>query len=545
MASVGFLNTVPSFPIARERGAFAAEELLYDTKAYFKKLLVSRAAQESSLRSAPSSSSTGAARRSTSPFRRRRSEKKKTTRDMQSSLSESSIDHSDVFAVAASNTSAAVVDDIERRLRLWCQRRLGAAGVAIAAVEACGGEAGRGSDEVMGRWVVVGDCAGCPGGARKAKEGKGGGKEGEENGKEKGEEDGCKDGGREGGDGNDVKGGHSTAHRDTSSADGVQQEISRAEGSETEDVSLGIASEGSAEGMGKDEEQVEMSKNDLGMNEESGKEGSSIDLEKEEEEEEWQILDMESLHERFLRLVDESAYGSRRDNLVTMTVTGVLVELCAERERITGKPVVEGMIQPDGTMSITFIGERLFGRREKRREGGRERERMDEFVAIGAVVPQESVPSIALLDATYAIGQVCHGKGMIGVFSVSYCVFVDEWESLRMCAVDLSMGPPAASSAFLWMSYLLQGGIEIASGNYLLPHHGGTAALHVRAPSSDSAHSACARPQGCSSGAHRSTSQRQVAGVQSVCIRVRYQYSFWDIASWHLVYIAVKFRCCK
>ncbi|KAH7814827.1 uncharacterized protein MONOS_14833 [Monocercomonoides exilis] len=80
---------------------------------------------------------------------------------------------------------------------------------------------------------------------------------------------------------------------------------------------------------------------------------------------------------------------------------------------------------------------------------------MDEFVAIVAVVPQESVLSIALRDAMYAIGQVCHGKGMIGVFSVSYCVFVDEWESLRMCAVDLSVGPLAASSAFRWMLYLL------------------------------------------------------------------------------------------
>ncbi|KAH7817341.1 uncharacterized protein MONOS_11270 [Monocercomonoides exilis] len=144
----------------------------------------------------------------------------------------------------------------------------------------------------------------------------------------------------------------------------------------------------------------------------------------------------------------------------------------------------------------------------------RERERMDKFVAIGEVVPQESVPSIALRDATNAIGQVCHGKGMIGVFSVSNCVFVDEWESLRMCAVDLSVGPLAASSAFRWMSYLLQGGIEIASGNYLLSRRGGTAALYVRAPSSDSAHSTSARDQGSSSGVHRSALQRQVERVQ-------------------------------
>ncbi|KAH7829781.1 uncharacterized protein MONOS_16129 [Monocercomonoides exilis] len=244
------------------------------------------------------------------------------------------------------------------------------------------------------------------------------------------------------------------------------------------------------------------------MNEESGREGGSIDLEKEEgeEEEEGQILDVESLlsvpaHPECVTLVDESACGSWRDYLVTMTVTGALVELCAERERIVWKPVVEGMIQPDMTMSITFIVERLFGRRKKSREGGmggggcmawdwallhlnsdRQRETMDELVAIGAVVLQESAPLIALRDATYAIGQVYQGKWMIGVFGVSYCVFVDEWESLRMCAVDFSVDPLAAPSAFRWMLYLLQGGIEIGS----------------------------------SSGVHRSASQRQVVGVQRV-----------------------------
>ncbi|KAH7815739.1 uncharacterized protein MONOS_12842 [Monocercomonoides exilis] len=82
---------------------------------------------------------------------------------------------------------------------------------------------------------------------------------------------------------------------------------------------------------------------------------------------------------------------------------------------------------------------------------------MEEFIAIGEVVLQESVPLIALRDATCAIKQVCHRKGIIVVFGVLYCVFEDESESL------------AASSAFRWMSYLLQGDIEIASGNYLLP----------------------------------------------------------------------------
>ncbi|KAH7822216.1 uncharacterized protein MONOS_12495 [Monocercomonoides exilis] len=203
----------------------------------------------------------------------------------------------------------------------------------------------------------------------------------------------------------------------SSSANGVQQENRRSE-EEVADEPLSITSEGCEGSVEKDVEQVEISTNGLATNEESGKEGSLIDLEKEEEEEEeeeeeGQILDVESLlsvpaHPECVTLVDESAYGSWRDYLVTMTVTGALVEL--------------------------------------------QRERMDEFVAIGAVVPQESVPLIVLRDATYVIRKVCHWKGMIEVFGVLYC-------------------------------------IKIAPGNYLLTHNAGTAALHMCAPSSDSAHS--------------------------------------------------------
>ncbi|KAH7821009.1 uncharacterized protein MONOS_7686 [Monocercomonoides exilis] len=65
----------------------------------------------------------------------------------------------------------------------------------------------------------------------------------------------------------------------------IQQEISRAE-EEAADGSLGITFDESSDGAVKDVEQMQMSKNDLAMFEESGIEGSSIDLEKEKEEEE-------------------------------------------------------------------------------------------------------------------------------------------------------------------------------------------------------------------------------------------------------------------
>ncbi|KAH7819168.1 uncharacterized protein MONOS_3238 [Monocercomonoides exilis] len=152
-----------------------------------------------------------------------------------------------------------------------------------------------------------------------AKEGERRGKEGEE----KGEEEEKEDGGREGGDGNEEKGGYPAAHRKfverikenqgkleeamvplvvdalglsglrfvkveteagadkqhsvepevcrSSPSDGIQQENRRAE-EEVADGSLGIASDGREENVGKDEEQVEMAANDLGMNEESGRE---------------------------------------------------------------------------------------------------------------------------------------------------------------------------------------------------------------------------------------------------------------------------------
>ncbi|KAH7815004.1 uncharacterized protein MONOS_9607 [Monocercomonoides exilis] len=170
-----------------------------------------------------------------------------------------------------------------------------------------------------------------------SEEGEKGGKEGEE----EGEEDGGKDGGREGGDGNEEKGGYPTAHREfverikenqgkleeamaplivealglsvlrfvkaevemgadkqhsvepevcsSSPSDGIQQENRRAE-EEAADGSLGITSDGSSDELERNEEQVEMSANGLEMNEESGREGSSNDLEKEEEEEETRQL---------------------------------------------------------------------------------------------------------------------------------------------------------------------------------------------------------------------------------------------------------------
>ncbi|KAH7819265.1 uncharacterized protein MONOS_2878 [Monocercomonoides exilis] len=173
-------------------------------------------------------------------------------------------------------------------------------------------------------------------------EGERGCKEGDKEGEEMGEEDGGKDRGIEGGDGNEEKNGYSTAHRyfverikekqgklesamvllvvealglcrlrfvkaeaeadsdkqhslkpevcRTSQRDDIQQEISRAE-EDSADGSLGITSYGSSDGVGKDEEQVKMSMNELGMNEESGRECGSIDLEKEDEEEEEEKVD--------------------------------------------------------------------------------------------------------------------------------------------------------------------------------------------------------------------------------------------------------------
>ncbi|KAH7827057.1 uncharacterized protein MONOS_14348 [Monocercomonoides exilis] len=140
----------------------------------------------------------------------------------------------------------------------------------------------------------------------------------------------------------------------SSSVDGIQQEISRAKDG-AKDGSFGITSDG----VGKDEEQVEISKKGLATNEKQGGKDSSIDLEK------------------------------------------------------------EG--RADSGCGIDSFDAFEAGWRKQR-------ETMDEFVASGEVVLQKSVPSIALWDATNAIRQECHKKGMIGVFGVLYCVFEDEWE---------------------------------------------------------------------------------------------------------------------
>ncbi|KAH7825977.1 uncharacterized protein MONOS_4549 [Monocercomonoides exilis] len=257
-------------------------------------LLVARAAQKSSLRSAhssSSSSSTGAARRSTSPFRRRRSNEKKAAEDDKPSQPPS-IDPADA-SVTASNTSSGAMSDIERRLRIAVSEAAGVyeyhkklllramkgyvvalqavlyggvvcsddvafsamlsvplvalftslaaqANIAITTVEACGGEAGRGSDEVIGRGIAVCEVGEIvekglsAAGLRtedvvllpeeialdvleereEAEEGERGGKEGEERGEEYGGRVGGKDEGREGGDGNEEKGGYPAAHRE-------------------------------------------------------------------------------------------------------------------------------------------------------------------------------------------------------------------------------------------------------------------------------------------------------------------------------------------
>ncbi|KAH7823488.1 uncharacterized protein MONOS_9867 [Monocercomonoides exilis] len=160
----------------------------------------------------------------------------------------------------------------------------------------------------------------------------------------------------------------------SSPSDGTQLENRRAEEEEA-DGSLEITSDGCSDEVRKEEKQVKISMNGLTTNEEQDRKGSSISLEKKKS----QILDTESLH--LMILTDGSAYGYRWFYLERMTVTGELVELCAERERIVGKPHLNL---------------------------DRQGERMDEFAAIGEVVLQESVPSITLRDATYAIGQPFH-----------------------------------------------------------------------------------------------------------------------------------------
>ncbi|KAH7820718.1 uncharacterized protein MONOS_14717 [Monocercomonoides exilis] len=229
------------------------------------------------------------------------------------------------------------MDDIERRLRIvvpeiagvmrgtcrcrglrcgrcWDMKWSGGrCYMVIAEVEAYGGEAGRRGDGARGCTAIT---LAVLEEREEAEEGERGCKEGDKEGEEKG--------GRKGGDGNEVKGGYPAAHREfverikenqgkleeaiaqmvvealgmsglsegcsSSPSDNVQQENRRAE-EESADGSLDITLDGSSDGEKKDEEQMQISKNDLAIFEESEIERSSIDIEKEEEEEEEEKVD--------------------------------------------------------------------------------------------------------------------------------------------------------------------------------------------------------------------------------------------------------------
>ncbi|KAH7815742.1 uncharacterized protein MONOS_12845 [Monocercomonoides exilis] len=169
--------------------------------------------------------------------------------------------------------------------------------------------------------------------------------EGEEMGEEKGEEKGEEDEGRDRGDGNEEKGRYPTAHREHAKRikenQGKLEEAMASLVAEALELS-GLRFEKARSEAEADKKYSVESENELAMNEKEGKEGCSIDLEKEEEEEEGQILDVESLlsvpaHPECVTLVDESACGSWRDYLVTMNVEEVLVELCTEGELIVGE----------------------------------------------------------------------------------------------------------------------------------------------------------------------------------------------------------------
>ncbi|KAH7823395.1 uncharacterized protein MONOS_17600 [Monocercomonoides exilis] len=172
-----------------------------------------------------------------------------------------------------------------------------------------------------------------------AEEGERGGKEGEENGEE--------DGRKEGSEGNEEKGGYPTAHREfverIKESQGKLEEaiaplvveglglgrlrfvkaferqataFNRRTGEQKKKQKMdpGITSDGNSYGVKKDEEQMQMSKNDLAMFEESGIEGGSIDLEKEKEEEEEEKVDKD------VKLIFKKCKGQKQKDEIILEV---------------------------------------------------------------------------------------------------------------------------------------------------------------------------------------------------------------------------------
>ncbi|KAA6360634.1 MAG: hypothetical protein EZS28_043839, partial [Streblomastix strix] len=108
---------------------------------------------------------------------------------------------------------------------------------------------------------------------------------------------------------------------------------------------------------------------------------------------------------------------------------------------------------------------------QTQQEGNEEEEDLSEFISVGITVPQRAVPTVALRDATLAIGRACIQKRMLGRIHVNYVVFYDEWDALRMCAVDLNPYPSRSAAGLRWAEYLMLGGLDMERGKFYARHN--------------------------------------------------------------------------
>ena len=91
---------------------------------------------------------------------------------------------------------------------------------------------------------------------------------------------------------------------------------------------------------------------------------------------------------------------------------GGSIEAGYETEQmIAGRPTTNGLIEPDGTVSLLSTHDRIVTK-------------TDPYGCVGTVTPQQSVPYGALRDASTAIGKTLYARGVLGYFSVDFLAVV-------------------------------------------------------------------------------------------------------------------------
>ncbi|KAJ4455181.1 putative IQ motif; EF-hand binding site [Paratrimastix pyriformis] len=214
-----------------------------------------------------------------------------------------------------------------------------------------------------------------------------------------------------------------------------------------------------------------------------------------------------------MSLVCPEIYGDWAGYVETLESVGGIVEACPAPCDIIGSPVVDVLIEPDGTATVVMITEQggmfcggvpvdcVTGIRvpaiwrhipmAASVLGHLLQIFRPEFRCVGAVLPQTVVPTAALVDAALAIAGCCYKKRIVGAISIDFVAYraapistnppeatapvvsptpdlATPPAALRICAVDLNIGMSQAMAQYKLAHFLMGGHFDGATGWYTL-----------------------------------------------------------------------------